>query len=181
MKFIWTLLSISTLIILQNKPANAVTTTLYDGSGLPQNDSPQWLIPGAIASNGSLTTVSATTVSGGVQVVQVDSNGIGLNGKKAEYSGYSNYNPLTGSFVNTNFPTLERNSGYSIFFNVALDTVNDFSDTNNNNRAAFSITTISNGNQGIEIGFDANQIFAQSNTFEQVAAETQSFTINVKC
>lgn len=175
MKFLWALLSVTTLIILQNKPANAVTTTLYDGLGLPQTDSPQWLIPGAIDADGNIINANTTAVSGGVRV---DSNAVGFNGKGAEYSGYSNYNPLNSSFVNTNFPTLDRNSGYSIFFNVALDTANDFSDTNNNNRAAFSITTISTGNQGIEIGFDGERIFAQSSNFEQVAAETESLNTN---
>lgn len=176
MKFILALLSVSTLILLPTKSANAISTTLYNGIGLPENNTPQWLIPGAIASNGSLTTVKANTVAGGIQV---DSNGIGLNGKTAEYSGYSNYNPLTGNFVNSNFPNLARNIGYSVFFKMALDTINDFSDTNNNNRAAFSITAISSDLQGIEIGFDQEQIFAQNSNFQQVAAETQSFNTNI--
>ena len=97
--------------------------------------------------------------------MQVDSNA-----NSAEYSGYSNYNPLTSEFVNPSFPTLDQNNGYSIFFNVALNTAND---TNNNDRAAFSITAIGAGNAGIEIGFDSTQIFAQNDDFTQ--AETQSF------
>ena len=166
MKFILALLSISSIFCIYSKSVDALTKTLYDGSGLPENDSPQWLTPGALLSSGFPTTLAGTAVAGGVQV---DSNA-----NSAEYSGYSNYNPLTSSFVNSSFPTLDQNSGYSIFFNVGLDTANDFSDTNNNNRAAFSITAIGAGNEGIEIGFDTDQIFAQSSNFTQ--AETQSFT-----
>ncbi|MDJ0745785.1 MAG: hypothetical protein QNJ32_20820 [Xenococcaceae cyanobacterium MO_167.B27] len=166
MKFILALLSISSIFCIYSKSVDALTKTLYDGSGLPENDSPQWLTPGALLSSGFPTTLAGTAVAGGVQV---DSNA-----NSAEYSGYSNYNPLTSSFVNSSFPTLDQNSGYSIFFNVALDTANDFSDTNNNNRAAFSITAIGAGNEGIEIGFDGDQIFAQNSNFTQ--AETQSFT-----
>lgn len=176
MKFILALLTASTLIAIETKSANAIVQSLYDGSGLPQNNSPQWLIPGAIDANGNIINAKTTAVSGGVEI---DSNATGFNGNAAEYSGYSNYNPLTSTFVNSSFPTLDRNSGYSIFFNVALDTINDFSDTNDNNRAAFSITTISTDNRGIEIGFDEDRIFAQSSDFEQVAAETNLVNTNV--
>ncbi|MDJ0533839.1 MAG: hypothetical protein QNJ70_15340 [Xenococcaceae cyanobacterium MO_207.B15] len=169
MKFILALLSISSIFCIYSKSVDALTKTLYDGSGLPENDSPQWLTPGALLSTGEpIPLATGTAVAGGVQV---DSNA-----NSAEYFGYSNYNPLTSSFVNSSFPNLNQNSGYSIFFNVALDTANDFSDTNNNNRAAFSITAIGAGNEGIEIGFDSDQIFAQSSNFTQVPTETQSFT-----
>lgn len=166
MKSFLVLLGISSVISFSSTPVNALTKTLYNGSGLPENNSPQWLTPGALLSTGLPTVLDGTPVTGGVQI---DSNA-----NNAEYSGYSNYNPLTSSFVNSSFPTLDQNTGYSIFFNVALDTTNDFSDTSDNNRAAFSITAIGAGNAGIEIGFDSNQIFAQNSNFTQ--AEAQAFT-----
>lgn len=164
MKLFLTLLSISTLFIINSQPANAISKTLYDASGLPEDNSPQWLIPGALQSSGLPTSLSGTSVAGGVRV---DSNA-----NNAEYSGYSNYNPLTGNFINPSFPTLDQNNGYSISFNVGLDTTTD----NNSNRAAFSVTTIGAGNQGIEIGFDSNQIFAQNSNFTPAVAETQALT-----
>ena len=66
-----------------------------------------------------------------------------------------------------------NDSGYSIFFTATLDIINDFSDTSSD-RAAFSITAIGKNNEGIELGFDNNQIFAQDINF--VSAETASFT-----
>ena len=164
MKFILALLSIGSIFCISSKPANALTTILYDGSGAPEFDSPPWLAPGAINSSGGIAALSGTSVTGGFQI---DSNASG-----EEYSGYSNYNPFTSGFVNSSFPTLDNNSGYSIFFNVALDTTNDFSDTSDD-RAAFSITAIGSGNQGIEIGFDEDRIFAQEDNF--MRAETQNF------
>ena len=169
MKSILGLLSLTSIIFIYSKPINALSITLYDGMNLPEDNNPQWLAPGAILSTGMPTSVSSTPVLGGVGV-QVDSNENG-----AEYSGYSNYNPVTSSFINGNFQTLDNNAGYSVFFNVALDTTNDFFD-DSDHRAVFSVTVIGNGNQGIEIGFDSNQIFAQNSNFTQ--SEAQAFTTN---
>lgn len=141
---------------------------LYNGLGLPENNNPQWLNSGALHSSGFPTSLDVTSVAGGVKI---DSNG-----NDAEYSGYSNYNPLTSSFVNPDFPTLDQKNGYSIFFNLSLDTANDFFDQNNN-RAAFSITVIGAEKKGIEIGFDSDQIFAQNENFTQ--GEIQSWATNV--
>lgn len=167
MKYSYALLALNSLISIGLQPQIAsASTLLYDGNGLPEAQG--WLIPGAIQSNGFPTSLSGTVVPGGVEV-DSDANG-------AEYAGYSNYNPLTNTFVNPNFPTLDSDSSYSIFFNAMLDNdPNTFSDPDDNSRAAFSITAIGTDNRGIEIGFDSNQIFAQSPEFMQVAAETQSF------
>lgn len=131
--------------------AEAATFTLYNGSGLPANQG--WLTPGAVNSSGVPVTPSQTIVSGGVQV--------NTSANNAKYSGYTNYNPLNSSFINPTFPTLDQNSGYSIFFNASLNTTTDASDT----RATFNVIAIGANNQGIELGFDANRIFAQNNNF----------------
>ncbi len=168
MKLTLALLSISSIIFINSNPVNALSKTLYNGIGLPENNSPQWLAPGALTSSGEGTLVDTTVVDTGG--VKIDSNAGSPD--NAEYSGYSNYNPLTSNFVNTSFPTLDQNSGYSIFFNVALNTISD----NSNDRAAFSITVIGKDNEGIEIGFDEDRIFAQNANFTRASAETQSFT-----
>ena len=89
MKSFLVLLGISSVISLSSTPVNALTKTLYDGSGLPENNSPQWLTPGALLSSGFPTMLNGTPVTGGVQI---DSNA-----NNAEYSGYSNYNPEVSS------------------------------------------------------------------------------------
>lgn len=171
MKYTYALLALNSLFVIGLQPQIAsASTLLYDGKGLPESQG--WLIPGAIQSNGLPTFLSETAVSGGVEV-DSDANG-------AEYAGYSNYNPFINAFVNPNFPTLDSDSGYSIFFNTMLN--NDpatFSDPEDNNRAAFSVTVIGTDNRGIEIGFDRDRIFAQSSDFMQIAAQTQSFDTSI--
>ncbi|MGK7903666.1 MAG: hypothetical protein AB4352_20120 [Hormoscilla sp.] len=160
-----TLTAITTLfiIILGTESAKAASVTLYDGVGLPISQGE--LIPGALNSSGLPVASDETAVSGGVQV--------DTNANLAEYSGYSNYNPLTSTFVNSPLPyTLDQSLGYSIVFNVTLNSTT----SNNPNRAAFSITAIGVGNQGIELAFEPNSIFAQNADF--TLGENQPFTTN---
>jgi VCBS repeat-containing protein len=95
------------------------------------------------------------------------------------YAGYTNYDPLSvlSSFtlLNPAFPTLDRSTGFSISFNVAVT-----AETSNPNRAGFSITAIGNDGAGIELGFKdggvSDRIFAQSADF--IEAEFIATTIN---
>ena len=173
MKYTHALLALNTLVLIGLQPQIAsASTLLYDGNGLPENQTPQWLALGALNSSGiPITTFSGTAVSEGVEV---DSDADG-----AEYAGYSNYNPLTETFINPDFPTLDFSSGYSIFFEMMLDDDSTTFSDPDDNRAAFSVTAIGTGNRGIEIGFDRDRIFAQSPDFMQVAAETQSFDTSI--
>jgi hypothetical protein len=148
--------------------AEAVQVTLYNGTGLPDNQNPVWILPGALRSVFGFPVVvapSETIVSGGVQLNTAANN--------AEYSGYSNYtynfNTNQPQLVNSSFPTLDRTVGYSLSFNVALNS----STNNSNDRAAFSFIAISSDNQGIELGFESGLIFALSPNF--VRAENTAF------
>ena len=168
-KYLISLLTLSSIWIVKTNPVQALSVNLYDGSGLPENQG--WLDRGAIQSSGLplVPTPTATVVSNGILMdTRIENNSSG-NG----YFGYSNYNPATSSFINSSFPTLDRNQGYSIFFDVA---VNPSVDNNDNNRAAFSVIAISSDLKGIEIGFDIdNEIFAQNNNF--TSGENADFTI----
>ena len=183
-KYIITLLALSSIWLGKPNPTKALSVELYDGSGFPENQG--WLDRGAIQSSGSpvFPTPTGTVVSDGILIdTRIEGNSSG-NG----YLGYSNYNPATSSFVsesspiNSPFPTLDRNQGYSIFFDVA---VNPIVDTDINNRAAFSVIAISSDLKGVEIGFDIDdRIFAQNDGDTDGAAsgftsgETASFNIN---
>jgi hypothetical protein len=143
------------LTLFCSTPTNAVQVTLYDGTGLPGSQG--YLAPGAIRSTGLPTTISQTAIPGTGNGVQVNSSANG-----AEYSGYSNYNPATGQFVNPSNPILDRNIGYTLSFGAVLNTSTD----NSLNRSAFSVTvTSSDGLSGIELGFEPGGIFAQSENF----------------
>ncbi|MFT3882798.1 MAG: hypothetical protein QM703_24485 [Gemmatales bacterium] len=95
------------------------------------------------------SNVTQTYVSGqGTELVTTNSS----------KAGYFNINPLTGTFINPAFPTLDRNVGFRISWNLLVH-----SETHPNpNRAGFSIIALSSDNLGIELGFWGNEIWAQS-------------------
>ena len=96
-------------------------------------------------------TAEQTLVAGGVTLNTTPQNIVGRR-----YAGYSNYSTV-GTPANANFPVLDRTTGFSLSFNVAITQENSVSP----DRAGFSFITISNDLQGIELGFNNNLIFAQ--------------------
>ena len=94
------------------------------------------------------------------------------------YAGYTNYDPLsvrsTFTLLNPAFPTLDRSTGFTLSFNVAVT-----AETSNPNRAGFSIIAISSDGAGIELGFKEqganDRIFAQSADF----IESEFITPNI--
>ncbi len=167
------LLTISSILITGANSAAAFSVSLYDGSTSQLPETQGYLKPGAI-------NVSPTinTIDNGVQVDTDIGGGTG-------YFGYSNYepNPLNSSelfLVNNAFPSLNQNNGYSIFFDVAVNTTTNNSD----DRGSFTILAISSNLKGIELDFDGDRIFAQSDIVpdgsivsEFKRAETAAFTI----
>lgn len=86
-------------------------------------------------------------------------------------AGYFNKNPFFGTFINPAFPTLDRNPGFRISWDLLIH-----SETHPNvNRAGFSIIALSNDNLGIELGFWGNEIWAQSGS-DFLHAEGVTFT-----
>lgn len=61
-------------------------------------------------------------------------------------------------YVGSGGTTFDRTTGYTIHFTVQITSEQHL----NNNRAGFSIIALSSDNQGIELGFWANQIWAQN-------------------
>jgi len=72
--------------------------------------------------------------------------------------------PLTfkSAKVNAAFPKLDRTTGYSLSFKLAVTL-----EVSNPNRAGFSIILNSEDAKGIELGFKSDRIFAQSSTFTE--------------
>ncbi len=153
---------------------SVLPTTLYNGAlgTLPQ-------------AQGSLAF--GNLVPGGAAPTPVP-GGVTLNTRSPAtpfvgYAGYSSYT-ATGSIANVNFPSLNRTTGYSISFNVAVNQENTVSD----NRAGFNLIAISNDLQGIEIGFNSNGVFAQQDNplftrGESVAfntAQATNYTLRVQ-
>jgi hypothetical protein len=109
------------------------------------------------------------TNSPGGAIESISTNGTKLNttANNSIYAGYSNYTAPTPTtpttLLNSNFPTLNRTSGYSLSFNMRLLAESRTS----SDRAGFSVIAISSdGTRGIELGFQqlsgtSGNIFAQ--------------------
>jgi len=108
--------------------------------------------------------------------LDTDFNGDGYTG----YAGYTNYtfDLATGPAepINPVFPPLDPSAGFTVSFNLAIDSEGSLS----NNRAGFSVIAVSSDGQNeIELGFDADRIFAQAQEFvsgEEVEFDTTSPT-----
>ena len=175
MKILWTLAIASTVFLTGTINEKAGAINLYNGTGLP--GSQLTLQIGAIKSDGTavspFTGTGQTIVTG--QGVKVDTAA-----NSAEYSGYSNYNPLSSTYFNPAIfqsSTLNQATGYTITFTVSLSNVFDGS-APEAPRAAFSVIAVSSDKKGIEIGFRPTAIFSQSASFG-TASETSSSLISI--
>ncbi len=169
-------LAIGFTLAVSSLPVSASTIRLYElGEGLTPDtstaDSGPYLTSGGLMGGGTQTSLG----SGGTNLDTTLSNGIA--------AGYSNRvgnfttNPFTpGAFVNSAFPVLDRNTGFTLQFNVAV--LSEF--RTNQNRAGFSVIALSSDAQGIELGFQDNgeggTIFAQNSNF--TFGESVGFSIS---
>ncbi|EAW35711.1 DUF4347 domain-containing protein [Lyngbya sp. PCC 8106] len=150
----------------ENKPPTFVNRlNLYDNFEVTPDDSTatingSWLafgnlVPGSVTptANGSFTTLDSTA--------ELDL-----------FAGYSNYNLMSDDLVNAAFPTLDLDTGYTLSF-VAQVISEDNTDSDKNadgkrDRAGFNVTVISSdGKNGIELGFENDQIWAQEDETTQ--------------
>jgi hypothetical protein len=149
-------LSVSAATIKLYEPAAGLTPDTSTADGGP------WLTSGGLLGGGTETSLGTS----GTNLNTTLDNGI--------LAGYSNRgvnlltNPVTPStFVNPAFPSLDRTTGYTLKFTVAI-----LSESGTNfDRAGFSVLALGSDNQGIEIGFQDNfevgTVFAQNFDFTQ--------------
>jgi hypothetical protein len=143
---IFTSVILATFFGLSSPLVQADFVNLYNGTGLPGNQ--PWL---SFASDGILSggTATQSTVAGGARL-QTD---------LAVSAGYSNYTPFS-ALKNGAFPVLNRNVGFELNFSLMISTESH----SNNNRAGFSAILLGSDQQGIELGFWTNEIWAQSSS-----------------
>ncbi len=161
-------------------------TSIYDGSYIPQLFAasgqnlafgqfplpPSPILPPAFTSD---EAQFASQTLGTNSVTLDTSTIIQASGREKEgYAGYSNhtFNPVSNSLqpVSNSFPTLDRTAGFYLSFQAALN-----AESSNPNRAGFSVLVVSSdGQNGIELGFKSDRIFAQSDSFTE--AETAAPT-----
>jgi predicted outer membrane repeat protein len=132
-------------------------TPIYVGSLGGTPNSQGWLTFGASPSFGR-QTVSAgeTTVFTGLTA--------GVNNSLGAV-GYTNYNSGIPVPFNPAFPVLDRNQGFTLSFDLRINSETNSSDDNSDNindRAGFSVIVVTSDNtKAIELGFWENEIWAQ--------------------
>lgn len=179
-------------------PTLPAATVLYNGQGLPKSQS--WLdlqqAPIRISPlqlpfvPSSFQPLVSTTVQSAAANELAGANGVTLNteiftGQSTGYVGYTNYtvnvasallNPLsppTPGLVNASFPTLNRTTGFTLSFKLALSF-----ETSAVNRAGFSVVLLGSDAKGIELGFKSDRIFAQSATLTEAESVTPAFSLS---
>ncbi len=148
---IWIAIVLAALIV---SSASAQTTVLYNPT-LGTTPTAQGWIPFAGLGGTSTTNATETTLD--------------TTGNVGFAAGYSNYTPA-GSLVNSGFPVLNPAVGFTLNFNVQIDTA-----TNSNaDRAGFNVILLGSDAKGVELGFWAGNVWAQNLGFTH--GEDDAFT-----
>jgi hypothetical protein len=133
-----------------------ITTFLYQGSGTETPQSQGWLdfADNAILGDG---TPAVTSSGGSTTLDTTGANNIPSTSSNIE-AGYSNYNP-TGTLVNPSFPVLNPATGFSISFDVDVNSESNGSDSD---RSGFDVILLGSDMKGVELGFWDTDIWAQN-------------------
>ncbi|MBD2250302.1 putative Ig domain-containing protein [Nostoc parmelioides] len=145
---------------------------LYDGSSVGLPTSQGWLKFGASPAIPPLIGVGGTQsqISGGTRL---DSNTTPASSffgftPSIGSSGYSNYNGYTTVLFNQAFPALDPVKGFTISFDVKINSETHTSDDNGDgiqDRAGFSVIVVtSDKTKAIELGFWTDEIWAQTSS-----------------
>jgi len=133
-------------IVFAGSLLRAEVITLYDASRGELPGPQGWL---QFASNGQ---GSETGVTGGLR----------LQTAATAQAGYSNHRPLSTPanplLVNPAFPSLDREIGFSLSFELRINN----EDHTSNDRAGMSIIFLGADRRGIELGFWEDRVFAQN-------------------
>ena len=139
---IWIAIVLAALIV---SSASAQTTVLYNPSLGTTPTAQGWIAFAAPLGGTSTTNTTETTLD--------------TTSAVTDEAGYSNYTAsLTPSLINSNFPVLNPAIGFTLNFNVQIDTANDPDTT----RAGFAVILLGSDSKGVELGFWSNQIWAQN-------------------
>jgi hypothetical protein len=145
---IWIAIVLGALIV---SSASAQTTVLYNPA-LGTTPTAQGWIPFAAVGGTSTTNSTETTLD--------------TTSSVSDRAGYSNYT-LLGSLVNSSFPVLNPAVGFTLNFNMQVDSATDTDTT----RAGFNVILLGSDAKGIEIGFWGNDVWSQALGFTSHAAD----------
>lgn len=141
-------------------------TPLYTGSSSTPPNAQGWLQFGASPPISPLAVGGNQTITDQARLVST------ANGS----AGYSNYNGGLPTLLNPAFPALDRNKGFTLSFDVKINSENHGTD---NDRAGFSVIVVtSDKTKAIELGFWQNEIWAQTATPLFTRSATERVTRN---
>jgi hypothetical protein len=134
--------------------------------GVTLYDSAPGTLPGA---QGWLTVADSATVE--LHTGQYAS--LDTTAARADQSGYFSEDPFTGTFVShPDMPVLDHSTGYTIGFELRVvaesHNTRDDNGDGRDDRAGFSLITISEDLAGLELGFFADRIWAYAAASEGI-------------
>lgn len=136
-------------VALASPAAARADIILYDGSLNTTPTEQGWLY----ASQPPVGSSASYSASGGFTTLDTSTVITDRAGFATRVPGFGAH-PL--------MPTLDRNTGYTLQFTAAVDAESHVSP----DRAGFSVIVLSEDQQGIELGFWTDRVFAQSSTFQ---------------
>lgn len=134
------------VVVCLSRSAQADLYTLYNDTlgNLPGQQ--PWLV------------YADNSILGGNASQSVIASGVQLTTDNAVSAGYSNTLPILNVFKNPAFPTLDRQAGFELAFELQLAAESHL----NPHRAGFSVTLLASDMRGVELGFWENEIWAQT-------------------
>ena len=126
--------------------AGAVDIMLYDAATGQLPESQPWLFYAQDAGTGG--TISKSIVSGGTSLAT----------NNAGRAGWSNTIPILNILKNASFPALNPGVGFALEWSMQVLSEGHAS----NDRAGTSVILLGSDNKGVELGFWADQVWAQS-------------------
>ena len=120
------------------EPVGAVTITLYDGAA------------GTTPNSYTSTPYLNFSNSGGSQTASGGVTNLDTSSSESVQAGYSNYN--SSGLVNSLFPVLDNNAGYTLSFTMKVNSQTN-NGSNGDYRAGFSAIVLGSDKKGIELGF----------------------------
>lgn len=133
-------------LIATVQQAWSVDITLYNAATGQLPESQPWLFYAQDSGTGG--TISKNLVTGGTSLAT----------NNAGRAGWSNTIPILNIFKNANFPVLNPAAGFALEWSMQVLSEGHAS----NDRAGTSVILLGSDNRGVELGFWADQVWAQA-------------------
>jgi hypothetical protein len=159
----WPIPAVFSLVFLSLPATGRAEIKLYDGTVAGAPEAQAWLTYQALPPSIFYTTGSGKT-------------NLDTTGNTNIQAGWHNYNPTLTAFKNPAFPVLDRTTG----FVVGLDARVVSESHSSSHRAGFSLIALASDNQGVEIAFWSDRVWAQETDFTHAEEATFDTTTAIR-